>query len=311
MSPFPRQGGEAAVREISAAGLTVRLFEDMPAARRGNTGRTPWIALVEEFPCSFEEANAETLSALEEEIDFRRAPEFAQPLVLETQPIPGNLIEFPRELVAPRRARPRLAEGPLTEEPGEPQLRIFEVDAEILEERAPAGGQPHPEWQTLQLGGFESEQARGNAASDAQTHLSLPLYTAPLERRLMSAAVDLCASAVRGWRRGLRGGDCRGELRTMPLPLTAVSGLAAFAVFAVLYQVLFFAWRKARPGMRYARIALCTFGEGNPSRRAMRRRVLSTVLAAVPAGVGLAWMLLDNDRLGWHDRMSRMYQRAY
>ena len=27
--------------------------------------------------------------------------------------------------------------------------------------------------------------------------------------------------------------------------------------------------------------------------------------------LGLVWMLLDSDRLGWHDRMSRMYPRAY
>jgi len=25
----------------------------------------------------------------------------------------------------------------------------------------------------------------------------------------------------------------------------------------------------------------------------------------------LAWSFLDDEGLGWHDRMSRMYQRAY
>ena len=29
------------------------------------------------------------------------------------------------------------------------------------------------------------------------------------------------------------------------------------------------------------------------------------------AATRVAWALLDEDRLGWHDRMSRMYQRAY
>ena len=43
----------------------------------------------------------------------------------------------------------------------------------------------------------------------------------------------------------------------------------------------------------------------------MRRRVFATVLAACPLGLGLLWMWMDDDRLGWHDRMSRMYQRAY
>ena len=307
---------EPAVREVSASGLTVRLFEDMPVATpkpsevRPRRGKEP----VEEFSgIFFDEHVADTLNALEEEIAFRRAPEFPHANALHMQAIPGNLIEFPRELVAPRRARPRLAEGPLREEVEEPQLRIFEVDAEqtvvapmVLEDN------PVPGWQTLHLEAFEAVPAALSTASDAQTHLALPLHTAPLERRLMSAAVDLCLVGG-AW---LAAATCAVEaagpaLKAMSLPVTGISVLGSFAVFAVMYQVLFFSLAESTPGMRYARIALCTFGEGNPSRRAMRRRVFSTILAACPLGLGLLWTLLDNDGLGWHDRMSRMYQRAY
>ncbi len=314
--PYATSVPEPAVREVSSAGLTVRLFEDMPSApprpsevrpRRGNQS-------MEEFSgVFFDEHVAETLSALEDEIEFRRAPEFPHPTALQTQGIPGNLIEFPRELVAPRRARPRLAEGPLREEMDEPQLRIFEVDAEQEEpESTPLEDNPIPGWQTLQLSGFEAEPAALSNASDAQTHLALPLYTAPLERRLMATAVDMCAVGC-AW---LLAATCAvqvagPELKGMSLPLSAVSGLGSFALFLVLYQGLFFSLADATPGMRYARIALCTFGEGNPSRRAMRRRIVSTILALCPLGLGLAWTLLDNEGLGWHDRMSRMYPRAY
>ena len=82
-------------------------------------------------------------------------------------------------------------------------------------------------------------------------------------------------------------------------------------VFALIYQVLFFTFNEATPGMRVARLAFCTFQERTPSRRAMRRRLISTALAASPLGLGLVWMLLDHDSLGWHDRMSRMYPRTY
>ena len=44
----------------------------------------------------------------------------------QDEPAHANLIEFPRELVAKRKMRPRLAEGQLTEAEG--QLSIFEVD---------------------------------------------------------------------------------------------------------------------------------------------------------------------------------------
>jgi hypothetical protein len=43
----------------------------------------------------------------------------------------------------------------------------------------------------------------------------------------------------------------------------------------------------------------------------MRRRVGAQMLAVCPLGLGLLWVLLDDDRLGWHDRISRMYQRTY
>ena len=307
---------EPAVREVSSGGLTVRLFEDMPVTPR-HTEVRPHRGLhqpIEDFRSSwYDDQAAETLSALEEEIDFRRAPDFPRPALLEMQSIPGNLIEFPRELVAPRRARPRLAEGPLSDDPNEPQLRIFEVDADqALPEMAPLQASLMPEWQTLQLSGFEAEPAAPSSASDAQTHLALPLYTAPLERRVMSATVDLCCIGS-AWLAALA---CVCELagpglRALSLPLAALSGLAAFAVFTVMYQLLFFSFADGTPGMRYARISLCTFGEGNPSRRAKRRRVLSSVLAMCPLGLGIAWALLDNEKLGWHDRMSRMYQRAY
>ena len=65
------------------------------------------------------------------------------------------------------------------------------------------------------------------------------------------------------------------------------------------------------PGMRYARIALCTFDDANPTRKELQNRIPATALALLPLGLGLLWALLDEDRLGWHDRMTRTYQRSY
>jgi hypothetical protein len=43
----------------------------------------------------------------------------------------------------------------------------------------------------------------------------------------------------------------------------------------------------------------------------MRKRIVAILIAASPLGIGLLWIFLDDDKLGWHDRISRMYQRAY
>jgi hypothetical protein len=35
------------------------------------------------------------------------------------------------------------------------------------------------------------------------------------------------------------------------------------------------------------------------------------LLSVLPVGVGIGWSLFDEDRLTWHDRLSRTYLRQY
>ena len=90
-----------------------------------------------------------------------------------------------------------------------------------------------------------------------------------------------------------------------------IGGAIVLVALYLLYQVLFFTFAEATPGMRYARIALCTFDDENPTRDAMRKRIFALVLAAAPLGLGFLYALFDEEHLGWHDRMTRMYQRTY
>ena len=256
---------------------------------------------------------ADEMAELDEEISFRRAPEFV-PTVIETQAIPANIIEFPRQLIAPRKARPRLAEGPLIEEAAaarEPQLRIFEVEPEqITYEPQITDVAGPPEWQTLLLD--STAAVRPAAPFEAQANLTFQPQAASTARRMMAAAVDsvciLSAFVMFATTVAYFDGAALRDVKTTVLAGTAVVSLG---VFFLLYQMLCFTFSDATPGMRYARIALCTFADENPTRKAMRLRTLAMLLAACPLGLGLAWMLMDDDGLGWHDRISRMYQRAY
>jgi len=284
-----------------SGGLSIQLYNDVVAPAKPVQWNTPKSAI---------DASEDELLALEQEIEFRLAPE-QDTYVVDALPIPGNLIEFPRQLVASRKARPRLAEGPLREDaPAEPQLRIFEVDPEQISLEPVVETSAAPEWQSLQL---ESTTAVAPAMPlNAQLQFTLQPQTASIELRLMAAAVDsfwigaafvgFVAIAV----------ELAGQsLKVLPKPLMGASAAVVLLVLYVLYQMLFFTLSGDTPGMRYARIGLCTFGDRNPTRKAMRRRVLATLLAVCPLGLGLAWACLDEERLGWHDRMSRMYQRAY
>jgi hypothetical protein len=267
------------------------------------------------IPQTMTTAAAEEMAELDEEIAFRRAPEFDE-LVLETQPIQANIIEFPRQLVASRKARPRLAEGPLREDgTPEPQLRIFEVEAEQIslepEMIAPTEA---PEWQGLLLGDGVAAQ-RGAVMSpqlEAQLQLGQQLYVASMQRRMLSAVVDaLCIGAGFAGFAAVAVKIAGQVLREPPPQLLGAAAAGIIVAFAVLYQLLFFTLNEATPGMRVLRLAFCTFDEKSPTRKALRRRLVSTALAACPLGLGLVWTALDSDRLGWHDRMSRMYLRMY
>jgi uncharacterized RDD family membrane protein YckC len=286
--------------EPTAATLTVRLYEDV--GRSATTGTSN--AVPHEF------LDEEDRLALEEEIAFRHSPTIEHFLEPATA-IPANLIEFPRQLVASRKARPRLAEGPLRDEadltPDHAQLRIFEVQPEQISIE-PSNESVLPEWSSIRLDAHTiSEEVV--APEDLVTYAAAALLTAPIGLRMMAAIVDGCLVAA-----GFLGFTAVASQVAGELPTGQAAALAAVVTLAVLfvtYQLLFFTFSDATPGMRYARIGLCTFSDDNPTRSAMRRRLLAIALAACPAGLGLLWALLDDDRLGWHDRISGMYQRSY
>jgi uncharacterized RDD family membrane protein YckC len=231
-------------------------------------------------------------------------------MVFPPQPLPVNLIEFPRELVAARKARPRLAEGPLRENSeqtahDQSQLRIFEVEAENISKAVKVEAAAS-EWSSIRL------DAKPSTALDDEKYsssLELPLKSAPLEDRLMAGILDAVLVLLAFVLFVLVFAACTSHPPSGKPALLA--GSLALAGLFILYQYLFFRFTEGTPGMHYAKIALCTFEDENPTRKAMRRRILYLALSAAPLGLGFAWAWFDADRLGWHDRLSRMYQRSY
>jgi uncharacterized RDD family membrane protein YckC len=292
--------------------LTVRLYEDVS---RNSPEPTPSAHRLESQILLDE---AEGL-ALDEEIAFRQSPVFE--LIDPPTDIPANLIEFPRQLIAARKARPRLAEGPLREDADQAtptaQLRIFEVEAAQIS-TAPAVETIEPVWSSIMLSALPAPAPV--ESTEPVFNPALPPQTAPISLRLMAGIVDACilvasllaftaVSAITFEEFASR--HAAAIAPPMNLQTAAISGIAIFCILTALYHLLFFTFSEATPGMRYARIGLCTFSDDNPTRSAMRRRLFAMLLAACPLGIGFLWALLDDDKLGWHDRISRMYQRSY
>lgn len=292
---------------------------------------------------------------------------FEDCVIAPAQPLPVRILEFPRELVAARKARPRHAEGPLRDTPPAPeksQLRIFEVESEAISHEpdvpAPIVEQVLPEWHSIRLDarpvphapvmsasvpvrstlrraaedpegnpgharGLRSSHSAGEPQgghrhsddsdrSDSSLPQSslldlLPLHVASLEDRLMAGIVDAVLILIAFLLFVL---VFVASTTHPPLgkPALVYSGIALVSIF-LLYQVLFFTWSDGTPGMRYAKIALCTFDDENPTRKTLHWRIAALFLAAMPLGLGFLWAFFDDDRLGWHDRISKTYQRSY
>ena len=281
----------------------------------------------------------------------------------------ANLIEFPRELVASHKARPRLAEQPFTQAEPEnagPQLSIFEVYPAAADLPTVAAT---PDWTQMDAAHawqpHETETHAGPAAPGAtqeatvsaaliddtfalrrlpQIEAEEPVVEGALEETIaaeaqavqdapVEAATTELAEAVELYVAGrshrLLAGIVDASLVALAfvsaatVVLTAAdsvptgrSALMATAIgltlFAIVYQAIFFAFSdEGTPGMRYARIALCTFDDNNPTVRQSLMRIPATIAAALPLGAGLLWSLVDRDGLGLQDRMSKTYQRKY
>jgi uncharacterized RDD family membrane protein YckC len=217
------------------------------------------------------------------------------------QPLAVNVIDFPRELVASRKLRPRLAEGPLREE--KDQLKIFEVAPESISQTVSVGKVP-ANWSPIRLDNDPEDSPRRESPT-----AQIPLKTAPLEDRIMAGIFDLALIVAAFAVFVLVFVACTAHPPTGK-PAILAAGVA-LAGFCLLYQYLFFKYAEGTPGMRYAKIALCTFEDENPTRKAMCKRVWFLLLSVAPLGLGLAWAMFDPDRLSWHDRLSRIYQRSY
>jgi uncharacterized RDD family membrane protein YckC len=228
-------------------------------------------------------------------------------------PIHANLIEFPRELVATRKIRPRLAEGAYADADAERQLSIFEVDPGTIStepEAASSASAPaasawsSPEWSSIELEAQPTVEE--SAPQDEPAALSV-LRPAPVGYRLMAALVDGALITSAFLATVLVAMD---RMQHLPAAKTAELGAAsALLLIALLYQTLFLILAGATPGISYARISLCTFDGQVPTRAQLLYRLGALLLSVLPVGLGVAWILFDDDHLSWHDQLSRTYLR--
>jgi hypothetical protein len=197
----------------------------------------------------------------------------------------AKIIEFPRFAWGPPAPPPDQLAEPVSERP-----RILEVP-----ELVP----PPPA-----LGGITIEAAEV-PADEKRPGIDIPLQSAPLGLRLVAAFIDGLIIAAAASLFGFIFWKVAAVRPPLLQGLGLLGGITCF--FWIAYEYLLIVYAASTPGLRVAGLELARFDGTRTSRSLRRWRVLAACLSAVSAGMGYAWVFLDEDALCWHDRITHTY----
>jgi uncharacterized RDD family membrane protein YckC len=199
-------------------------------------------------------------------------------------PTTAKIIEFPRSWTPAPPPIDELAEPVIT------RPRILE---------APEVVPPPPA-----LGGITIEPVQ-QSELEKRPGIDIPLQSAPLGRRVLSAVIDDVIIAAACFLFGF----IFWKMTALRPPQFQIVGIAAgvAALFWAAYQYLLLVYSGTTPGLRLAHLELARFDGSRTGRRLRRWRVLASFLSAVSLGMGYAWVFLDEDALCWHDRITHTY----
>ncbi len=210
------------------------------------------------------------------------------------------------ELADPAPESPRILEASSGIFEAEDQIFESEVFEEELAESypLPAAIQGHqmdllPSFADIQL---EAEPSFDNALDEV-----IP-RPAPLNQRFVSGLVDAGIVFIATGVFVLTFMEAAEEMPQSRMTLVCM--LAAAGIFWLLFQYIFLIFRKATPGMSMFQLELCTFAGTGTSMFDRQRRALASALSGFSMGLGYAWALVDEDRVGWHDRISGTHLRS-
>jgi uncharacterized RDD family membrane protein YckC len=92
-----------------------------------------------------------------------------------------------------------------------------------------------------------------------------------------------------------------GNLGQLLLSSTVV-GLAT-----VSYFVFFWTVAGQTPGLKFMGLRVVTQDGGPPSGKRALMRMVGYVIATLPLYIGFIWVLVDDRRQGWHDKLARTF----
>lgn len=214
---------------------------------------------------------------------------------------------------APTPLRPQLVTEPPPKRPaqiGSPtyQANLFgpiEAQRPRAETLAPAkksSSRPRRDYSRQQSLDFQETRTLRTSV-EASVYCGAPVAVST--HRAMAAAVDtvlaIAALAVFVATLRIAGAEIIFTKQTLP-----IYGVAA-AVIMLFYRVLFCIANRDTPGIEWTGLQVLDFDGRSPSRRQRWLRLLGGFVGSIAAGIGLIWAIFDEERLTWHDYMSKTF----
>ncbi|HLV88550.1 MAG TPA: RDD family protein [Candidatus Sulfotelmatobacter sp.] len=197
----------------------------------------------------------------------------------------AKIIEFPRFAWAPPPPPPDQLAEPVSDKP-----RILEVPEVVP---------PPPA-----LGGITIEPSEVLEV-EKRPGVDFPLQSASFTHRVIAAGVDGLIIAIASAFFGVIFWKVAGIHPPGPQMMGLALGIPC--LFWAMYEYLLLVYAGGTPGLRVAGLELTRF-DGSATTRSLRRwRVLASYLSAASLGMGYVWVLLDEDALCWHDRITHTY----
>jgi uncharacterized RDD family membrane protein YckC len=160
----------------------------------------------------------------------------------------------------------------------------------------------HADQQALDFGG-----PKIRTALEAVIYCDAPVAS-PIHRALavaLDVSMILMAVGLFVITFQLIGGETVLNKNTIPL----FAGVTA--VFGFFYHLLFCIADADTPGMQWTQLRLLNFDGQKPDRDQRAFRLLARCLSLLAGGLGLLWAFVDEEKLTWHDHMSRTFPSPF
>ncbi|MEJ7605353.1 MAG: RDD family protein [Bryobacteraceae bacterium] len=158
---------------------------------------------------------------------------------------------------------------------------------------------------SLQPSLFDATQETRTLATSVEAAVYCNAPVAIAQHRVVAATIDfgLALLGVALFAATFWFGGAPVALNKVTIPIY----LGCMALIGLLYRLLFWAGNNDTVGLQMTGLLLLNFDGRRPTRKQRLYRIGGGLISVIATGLGLVWALFDEERLTWHDYISKTF----